>query len=74
MVVPITDWKPHYASFPWFVEIASDPNKALAKHAGADAFQAKSVSLRRFRHRLGVVSDAQIDAVASAVALCVGAT
>ncbi len=30
MVVPITDWKPQYAYFPWFVELPAAPGNGLA--------------------------------------------
>ena len=73
MVVPLTDWKPHYAHFPWFVSIPADSGNGLSKDSGADAFQTKSVPLTRFVRSLGAVTPAQIDDVASAVALCVGA-
>ena len=73
LVVPITDWKPQYASYPWFVDIPADGRNGLSKDSGADAFQIKSLSVLRFDRRLGVVTAAQVDAVASAIALCVGA-
>ncbi len=73
MVVPLTDWKPQYAHFPWFVPIPSESSNGLSKDSGADAFQTKSVSLTRFVRPLGVVTAAQLNAVASAIALCVGA-
>ena len=73
MVVPITDWKPQYATYPWFVELPASPSNGLAKDSGADAFQAKSVSLSRFVRLLGTVTAAQLEEVASAIALCVGA-
>jgi mRNA interferase MazF len=73
MVVPITDWKPQYASYPWFTQLQPDAANGLTKDSGADSFQTKSVSLSRFVRPLGVVTDAQIDAIASAIALCVGA-
>lgn len=72
MVVPITDWKPQYAGFPWFVLIPADSENGLRKDSGADAFQTKSVSLTRFVRPLGTVTAAQLDEVASAIALCVG--
>src|SRR5438270_8652703 len=56
MVVPLTDWKPQFANFPWFVWIPADGSNALTKDSGADAFQTKSVSLSRFVRRLGVVT------------------
>ncbi len=73
LVVPLTDWKPPYASFPWFVLIPADSDNGLSKDSGADAFQTKSVSLTRFVRSLGTVAVTQLDDVASAVALCVGA-
>jgi mRNA interferase MazF len=73
MVVPLTDWKPQYANFPWFVPIPADSGNGLSKDSGADAFQTKSVSLTRFVRLLGRITPAQLEDVASAVALCVGA-
>src|SRR5881227_982688 len=73
MVVPITDWKPQYAHYPWFVELPASAGNGLAKDSGADAFQTKSVSLARFVRLLGTVTPTQLEAVASAIALCVGA-
>jgi mRNA interferase MazF len=73
MVVPITDWKPHYANYPWFVEIIASPTNGLAKDSGADAFQTKSVSVNRFASLLGNVTAAEMDNVAAAIAMCVGA-
>ena len=73
IVVPITDWKPAYAAFPWFVHLPATPSNGLSKDSGADAFQTKSVSLHRFVRCLGQVTPDQADAIASAIALCVGA-
>jgi len=72
IVVPITDWKPQYAAYPWFVELPASATTRLIKDSGADAFQVKSVSLDRFVQRLGNVTAAQLDEVAWAVAMCVG--
>lgn len=73
LVVPITDWKPQYATYPWFTLLTPDATNGLAKDSGADAFQTKSVSLTRFVRPLGRVTAAQLDAVAAGIALCVGA-
>src|SRR5207302_9678528 len=73
MVVPITDWKAYYAQFPWFVEMTTAPTNGLAKDSGADCFQTKSVSENRFIRFLGHATPAQLDDIASAIALCVGA-
>jgi hypothetical protein len=74
MVVPITDWKIRYVNYPWIVELSASPNSGLAKNSGADAFQTKSVSQTRFVRLLGQITVAQLDDIASAIALCVGAT
>ena len=73
LVVPITDWKSAYANLPWFVHLPATRTNGLLKDSGADAFQTKSVSETRFVGRLGVVTAAQVEEIASAVALCVGA-
>jgi mRNA interferase MazF len=73
MVVPITDWKPTYTRFPWFVELPATPANGLVKDSGADAFQTKSVSANRFVRLLGKITAVQLDEIASAIALCVGA-
>jgi mRNA interferase MazF len=72
IVVPITDWKPQYVSYPWIVELPASSTNGLAKDSGADAFQTKSVSQSRFVRRLGQVTVAQLDDIASAIALCIG--
>ena len=73
LVVPVTDWKPRYASYPWFVELPATPDNGLTKDSGADAFQTKSLALARFDRLLGTVTPDQLDEIASAVAMCVGA-
>jgi mRNA interferase MazF len=44
----------------------------LHKDSGADAFQVKSVSENRFVSYLGSITADQLDAIAEAIALCVG--
>jgi len=73
MVVPLTDWKPDYASYPWFVLIPASPTNGLAKDSGADTFQTKSLSLARFVRKLGELTPDETTAIAEAIALCVGA-
>jgi len=72
MVVPVTDWKPIYAGFPWFVELTAATSNGLAKDSGVDCFQTKSVSETRFVRQLGVVTTSQLDEIALAIGLCIG--
>ena len=73
IVVPITEWKPRYAGFPWFVRLAPTTLNGLTKDSGADAFQVKSISETRFLQRLGELTPIQLDEIANAIAVCVGA-
>lgn len=73
LVVPVTEWKPQYAGFVWFVELQPDKFNGLSKPSGADAFQVKSVALERFQAKLGVVTATQLEDVVAAIAVCVGA-
>jgi mRNA interferase MazF len=73
VVVPLTDWQTAFAQLPWFVFVPATPSSGLLKDSGADAFQVKSLSERRFVTRVGKVPDAEMDEIASAIAICVGA-
>jgi mRNA interferase MazF len=73
IVVPITEWKQRYSNYPWFVHLTPTPTNGLSKESGADAFQVKSVSETRFLDRLGELTSAEVDDIASAIAICVGA-
>ena len=73
IVVPVTDWNPAYARFAWMVHLPASQTSGLSKDSGADAFQVKSISESRFSTKLGVVNNWQLDQIAEAVALCIGA-
>jgi mRNA interferase MazF len=55
------------------VRLAPTPTNGLTKDSGADAFQVKSVSETRFLDRLGELTTGQLDDIANAIAICVGA-
>jgi len=71
IVVPITDWKDHYANYPWFTKLQPDPGTGLSKWSGADAFQVKSVALERFHTQLGRANPQQLKAVIECLAVCI---
>lgn len=72
IVVPITEWKPRYANYPWFVRLMPTSTNGLTKDSGADAFQVKSIFQTRFLDRLGELTSGQLDDIANAIAICVG--
>lgn len=72
VVVPLTHWQARYSEFAWFVYVPATQTNGLPKDSGADAFQVKSVSVQRFRRRMGSLTASQMDEIASAIVLCVG--
>lgn len=73
IVVPVTAWASDYARAPWMIQLRPTDGNGLSKESAADAFQVKSVSLHRFVSRLGRIDADQLEDIAQAVALCVGA-
>ncbi len=73
IVVPLTDWQDPFRLLPWFVYLPASSSHGLTKDSGADAFQVKSVSESRFVRYVGIVTNAQLDDIASALAMAVGA-
>ena len=73
VIVPVTEWKEHYAAAPWLVRLLPDGENGLEKPSAADAFQVRSVSQRRFVRRLGKLSDAALNPITEAltVVLCI---
>ena len=72
IVVPITAWKPLYETYAWFVHLDPTTENGLNKESGAGAFQVKSLSFDRFRSRLGMLTETEIETIAAAIATCVG--
>jgi mRNA interferase MazF len=55
VIVPITDWKDHYETAPWFVKISPDQTNGLAKQSAVDCFQVRSLSQDRFIKKIGTI-------------------
>ena len=62
-IVPITDWKPNYAHYPWMIRIDPTPANGLTKPSAIDCFQVKNFSNGRFRKRIGTLPYAQLERV-----------
>jgi mRNA interferase MazF len=71
VVVPLTEWQPAFAVYPWMVRIDPTPANGLTKPSAADGFQVKSVSIGRLRTKLGAVRAAELDAVVEAVGIVI---
>ena len=72
VIVPLTGWQENFNGYPWCVQILPDDTNGLQKISAADTFQIKSLSLDRFSRKLGVISPADLEAVALSAAYLVG--
>jgi mRNA interferase MazF len=71
LVAPLTDWKGHYASTIWHVQVLPTPQNGLRKPSTVDTLQLRGMDTRRLIHQLGRVSPQLMDEIAAAIALVV---
>jgi mRNA interferase MazF len=69
VIVPITEWKEHYAVAPWMVYLEPEAENGLDKPSSADAFQVRSVAEERFVRRLGRLSATAMHEITRALAV-----
>jgi mRNA interferase MazF len=67
VVVPLTDWKDHYARAPWMLKVEPDLQNGIDKTSSIDCFQVRSISEQRFSQRLGRLPDGVIEEVVKRV-------
>ncbi len=73
IVVPVTEWKAAYANSIAKIHIKPNRTHGLSKESAADAYQIKIVDLKRFQSKLGILPQAVVDDIASAVATFIDA-
>jgi len=56
-IVPVTDWRPNYAHYPWIVRIENSEKNGLSKVSAIDCFQLKNFANQRFVKKIGVLND-----------------
>lgn len=69
IALPITAWKPHLGSNPFFVTLEPGPANGLEKRSAVDCYQIRAISHRRFVGRVGSVSETDLGEMKKAVAL-----
>ena len=76
IVVPLTKWQSRFAQerFFWMIKVPKSKGNRLQFDSAANTFQVKSVSVNRFREKLGAITGQQLDLVAETVSYCVGYT
>jgi len=72
IVVPVMQWNARYAALPWHTKLEPSSLNGLSKDSSADSFQVKSVSVIRFKSRVGEVSSEELENIIAGIALCVG--
>lgn len=68
IIVPLTDWKSHYAQAPWMVELLPNTRNQLTKPSAADCFQVRSISEARFVKRFGTIDPRTLELIQVALA------
>lgn len=69
VIVPITDWKEHYAYRRWMIQLEATPENGLSKLSATDTFQVRSVSQQRLIRQLGTLSDTVMQELTEALAI-----
>ena len=59
-VIPITGWQDRFEDCDWLVRLNPTAANGLDKTSAADAFQVRSISVRRFVRLLGRLSDEEM--------------
>ena len=72
IIAPITDWKDHYANYPWMVKLIPSKQNGLSKISAVDCFQLRSVSVIRLTAQIGSVEAEIITQVQEAVIQVIG--
>lgn len=68
LVAPITSWKPRFERNIWHIWLIPDALNGLDNESAVDALQVRSLSVERFRKRLGRLSANTMAEIAAAVA------
>src|SRR4051812_17174969 len=72
VVVPFTTWQARFQQWPWMVEVKASATNGLKQDSAADCFQVRSLSVARFKSKVGELDAADVDAVADALKEVVG--
>ena len=72
IIAPITDYKSHYNSVPWMVELSPDGQNNLSKRSVIDLFLMRSVSQERLIRKIGKVTDVQFQKIPEAIKIVFG--
>ena len=69
VVIPITDWKNHFAPISWLIKLDPLPTNGLQKMSTADCFQTRSVSHDRFIRKIGTITKTDFERIQKGLAV-----
>lgn len=72
VIAPITDYKSHYDSVPWMVELTPNSINNLSKKSVVDLFQLRSVSQNRLIKNTGKVGKDEFQRILEATKIVFG--
>jgi mRNA interferase MazF len=72
IVMPIRDYKEHHEEAFHFVSIEPSSTNGLTKKSSIDCLQIKSFDTRRFKNKIGKLTEKEIKQVLTALIVCVG--
>ena len=72
VIAPITDYKTHYDSVSWMVELFPDGLNNLSKRSVVDLFQLRSVSQIRLIRKIGKMIDEEFQRILEATKIVFG--
>ena len=72
LCVPVIHRKPLHARLFWCVELAPDIANGLTKDCSADTAQTRVLDAVRFEAKLGEVTPGELEAITTALCLCIG--
>jgi len=72
IVVPVTEWQTHHEFCRWMFRLSIGDKTGLTKESGADASQVKSLSVKRFHNRIGMLTDSELKEILAAIVVCIG--
>ena len=72
VIAPITDYKTHYDSVPWMVELSPDGLNKLSKRSVVDLFQLRSVSQTRLIRNIGRVTEEEFQVILDTIEIVFG--
>ncbi len=71
IVVPLRSWKAEFDEIPWYITITKSKLNNLSNDSIADTTQIKSISNKRFVHKIGDLDSQLLEEIIAGVLLCI---